>query len=258
MIYIITHKKTKLPELSGYVPLLVGACNCENTEYKRDDTGENISYKNADFCELTGLYWIWKNIDDNYKGIVHYRRYFGKSRFCSREKDIYSIEILNDMLNGNDMLVSYIEHIRFSLKEKLIRYHCSEEIYNVLRNTIVAKYPEYIECFDSVMNGNKMVICNMMYCKKELFDSYSEWLFDILETVESEVKSNSLEYQPRLYGFLSERLLNVWIAQNNIKCKRLPIINIEMSFFKRYKWVLTTYLSEIIYKFKKLIVYHGL
>ena len=255
MIYVITHKKTKMPEIAGYKPLLVGAFRNENTEYLRDDIGENISQKNENYCELTGLYWIWKNTDDDYKGLVHYRRFFGKTRWSNSKKDIYSIEDLNKILQDNDMIVTYNEHIRFSLKEKLIRYHCSEQIYDILQNSVAAVYPEYTDCFDSVMNGNTMVICNMMYCKKDLFNSYCEWLFNILDKVESEITNNKITYQPRLYGYLSERLLNVWITKNNLKCKRLPVINTEMNFYKRVKCILTTYISEIIFRCRNLIVH---
>ena len=65
MIYIITHKQCKMPVIPGYVPLLVGAFDKDCKEYLRDDSGDNISYKNRDYCELTGLYWIWKNTEDD-------------------------------------------------------------------------------------------------------------------------------------------------------------------------------------------------
>lgn len=253
MMYIVTHKVCKLPNISGYEPILVGAAGKSSEGILRDDSGDNISSKNKDYCELTGLYWIWKNTDDDYKGIVHYRRFFGKSRWSKSEKDIYSIEDLNEMLNSNDMIVTYTEHIRFSLKEKLIKYHCSERVYSVFRNSVQKLYPEYIPSYDKVMAGNVMCICNMMYCHKDVFDSYCDWLFGILEEAEEIIKKENIEFEPRLYGFIGERLLNVWIAQNNFKCKPLPIMNIEMSFFKRAKWIVTTYVSEGIFKLKKYL-----
>ena len=44
-----------------------------------DDEGENISDKNPMYCELTAQYWAWKNLDADYYGFCHYRRYFNFS-----------------------------------------------------------------------------------------------------------------------------------------------------------------------------------
>ena len=67
MIYIATHKKFNVPNLNGYCALQVGAEGKEKYGYLRDNIGNHISGKNANYCELTGLYWIWKNTDDSYK-----------------------------------------------------------------------------------------------------------------------------------------------------------------------------------------------
>lgn len=61
-----------------YLPVQVGAEGKTDLGYTRDNTGENISSKNPSFCELTGLYWAWKNLDADYIGLVHYRRHFGE------------------------------------------------------------------------------------------------------------------------------------------------------------------------------------
>ena len=77
-IYVITHKEIEDIKDSEYKTLLVGATKNDTfpNDYEHDDRGENISYKNDSYCELTGLYWIWKNIHTEYIGLVHYRRFF--------------------------------------------------------------------------------------------------------------------------------------------------------------------------------------
>ena len=73
---VATHKPYWMPEDPVYLPVQVGAAGRESLGFQRDDEGENISAKNPNYCELTGLYWAWKNLDADYIGLVHYRRYF--------------------------------------------------------------------------------------------------------------------------------------------------------------------------------------
>lgn len=92
----------------------------------------------------------------------------------------------------------------------------------------------------------------MFFCKKKLFDSYCEWLFDILFEMEKYVDLTHLdEYQKRLYGFLSERLLNVWVKHNNLKAKHLNIINIEMGFWQRIQLIRRRITNQIIFMISK-------
>lgn len=69
MIYIAAHKEFDVPRLENYVPLQVGAEGKEDLGFLRDNTGDNISVKNPNFCELTGLYWIWKIQTMSTKGL---------------------------------------------------------------------------------------------------------------------------------------------------------------------------------------------
>ena len=76
-IYIATHKKTSFPKSDDYIPIHVGKNLSEvDLGIIGDDTQSNISYLNKSFCELTALYWIWKNSKAENVGLVHYRRYF--------------------------------------------------------------------------------------------------------------------------------------------------------------------------------------
>ena len=79
-IMIASHKRYRMPTDSMYLPVHVGAAGKENIGYQRDDEGQNISELNPYFCELTGIYWAWKNLECGYLGLAHYRRHFkGKS-----------------------------------------------------------------------------------------------------------------------------------------------------------------------------------
>ena len=89
-IFIATHKKFDVPMSKYHVPLHVGREGKEDLGYLGDNTGDNISLKNPNYCELTGLYWIWKNVKDvDYIGLCHYRRYFLKVRLVDDIKNLY-------------------------------------------------------------------------------------------------------------------------------------------------------------------------
>lgn len=77
-ILVAAHKKYWMPSDDVYMPLQVGAEGKESLGYTPDNTGDNICSKNPNYCELTGLYWAWKNLDCQYIGLCHYRRYFGR------------------------------------------------------------------------------------------------------------------------------------------------------------------------------------
>lgn len=238
MIYIATHKKFNVPNLNGYCALQVGAEGKEKYGYLRDNIGNHISGKNANYCELTGLYWIWKNTDDSYKGLVHYRRYFGRNNLSNKISDICSYEYLLNCLKSVDIVLPYVEYFKQNAKEEILLHCCTEEIFDKLRQIIETKYPDYIETYDRYFNENKASLFNMLFCKGEIFDAYCEWLFSILFVLEKQVDLAKLNtYQQRLYGFLSERLLNVWVIKNKLVVKHLPVIHMELPVFDRIRLV---------------------
>ena len=244
MIYIATHKKFNVPNLNGYCALQVGAEGKEKYGYLRDNIGNHISGKNANYCELTGLYTglantsYEYNTDDSYKGLVHYRRYFGRNNLSNKISDICSYEYLLNCLKSVDIVLPYVEYFKQNAKEEILLHCCTEEIFDKLRQIIETKYPDYIETYDRYFNENKASLFNMLFCKREIFDAYCEWLFSILFVLEKQVDLAKLNtYQQRLYGFLSERLLNVWVIKNKLVVKHLPVIHMELPVFDRIRLV---------------------
>ena len=75
-ILVAAHKLYWMPNDSVYMPIHVGREGKADLGYVGDNTGDNISAKNPNYCELTALYWAWKNLEADYVGLVHYRRYF--------------------------------------------------------------------------------------------------------------------------------------------------------------------------------------
>lgn len=245
-ILVATHKQYWMPEDKIYLPIRVGRVEKADLGYLGDDTGDNISAKNANYCELTGLYWAWKNLKCDYIGLCHYRRYFAHAVSGSdMEKKKLAILQRTDyekLLKQYDVILPkqrnyFIETVRSQYE------HAHNKNDLALTEQIVAElYPEYSEAFCKVMGGTKLHIFNMFVMKKEKFDEYCQWLFTILFELEKRIDISSYsQYEARVFGFLSERLLNVWLEKQKLKVKGIDVVFLEkidwfdkgMKFLKR-------------------------
>lgn len=212
-IYVITHKKYIEPDMEGYASLLVGAANSIISDYERDDVGDNISAKNPNYCELTGMYWLWKNrtFDGNI-GICHYRRYF-----VGDNAELLTAAAADELLQNNDIVVLKRETFDSTVYEQYTRYH-SDVALAKAQEAIEKQCPDYLQAYREVMEGNQAFLGNMMITSSKIYDSYCEWLFAILFEVEKNIDISALDnYQKRIFGFLAERLLNVYVCHHQLK-----------------------------------------
>lgn len=233
-IYIAIHKKARVLQKNGYIPIQVGAEGKENLGYLRDNTGDNISCKNPNYCELTALYWIWKNSNADIVGLVHYRRYFFNGFFTKNMEKAISEEKISNYLSKYDIILPKPYYTGKNTVEQ--QYGIDHNIgdYEKLRDIIKENTPDYLEAFDIVSKRRYFYNFNMFVMNKILFDEYAKWVFDVLFELEKYVDiSEYSDYNKRIYGFLSERLFNVWIEKNkNLKIKTLYANNVE-----RKPWV---------------------
>lgn len=222
-LYIAAHKEFTIPngvDLNEgmYIPLHVGKQGKSSLGFIGDDTGEHISIKNDTYCELTGIYWIWKNISCDVVGLCHYRRYFLNNGKILNKQDVCELMNQYDIVIGNSSMSAYK-----NVSEHYAVKHHQEDL-AVCKDVVRQLYPEYIQAFELCMNSNFMNIGNMMICRKNVFDAYCQWLFDILDELEKRIDvSNYDTYQKRVYGFLGERLLRVWLVNHTFHIKELVI-----------------------------------
>lgn len=236
-VLIATHKKYWMPSDEVYMPIHVGKEGKDNLGYVGDNTGENISIKNPNYCELTGLYWAWKNLDCEYIGLCHYRRYFAHKSKSSKLEDkkqaIFTRDDYERLLQQYDVILPkkrnyFIETVR-SQYEHAHNKRDLDEIEKIIK----MQYPSYIEAFEKVMNSRKLHIYNMFVMNKALFDEYCTWLFDILFTLEKRIDiTNYDKYNARVFGFLSERLFNIWLEKKQLKIKTVNVV-----FLEKINWV---------------------
>lgn len=245
-ILVATHKKYEMPTYYCYLPIQVGREGKKNLGYVEDNTGENISEKNPYFCELTGLYWAWKNLNCDYIGLVHYRRYFSNRNFIYRIfhkkfECILSDKEVECLLKRYDVI--FPKKRRYFIETLYSHYshtHYVEHL-NETRKIIDIYYKDYLNDFDIVMNRRSGHMFNMFIMKKELADDYCEWLFFILGKLEEKIDMSQYDsYQARLFGRIGELLINVWLEHKQLQYKEISYIYMEkinwankaISFFK--------------------------
>ena len=233
-VLVITHKDYEFPHSACYRPLFVGekiAIGLKNEVFYRDNSGINIAEKNSSFCELTGLYWAWKNgvfENNEYVGLVHYRRYFAGKALYLKKKQIASESELLTILEKYDVILPRKRN--YFIESIYAHYQHAHHIkdLDLTRGVITELQPEYLESFDTVMQGRKLHLYNMFVMPSEKASEYCHWLFSILFELEKRIDVTQYDnYQKRVFGFIAERLFNVWILYNQLNVKYLPVVNLE-------------------------------
>lgn len=218
-ILVATHKKAHMPLDDMYYSVRVGnALAKDDFGYTGDDSGDNISEKNPYFCELTALYWGWKNVKADYIGLAHYRRHFS----CRRGKWKYSLILTKEeaeryLAKADIVLPKKRRYFIESLSSHYKHTHDLEHL-ELTREILREQCPEYVDVFDKVMKHTSAHMFNMLIMKREVLDQYCSWLFPILFALEKEIDvKNMPAFDARLFGRVSELLLDVWLKQNEIK-----------------------------------------
>ena len=217
-IIVAAHKAYRMPEDAMYLPLHVGAegkkdadGNPLNLGYAKDNTGENISGLNASFCELTGLYWAWKNLHADYIGLTHYRRHFSMKRRAGFDNILTYAE-----------LEPYLGKVRVFTPNK--RRYYIETLYSHYAHThyavhldetkkiIAERWPEYRDSYEKVLHHRYGYMFNMAIMQQDMLNDYCTWLFDILFELQRRIDMPQLSaFQGRFYGRVSEIIFNVWL-----------------------------------------------
>lgn len=173
-----------------------------------DNIGDNISSRNSSYCELTAMYWIWKNTNYKYIGLCHYRRHF-----IINESGVAYIE------NSDiDVVLPVPSVCCGSVKDYYYRNHIPSH-WDIMMNLLKEKHFEYYKTAKVVFDKDLYYACNMLIAKREVFDEYCSWLFEILFELEKLCEPQNDSYQSRYIGFLAERLTSLYFMHNRDKLK---------------------------------------
>lgn len=234
-VIVATHKPYAMPQDSMYLPVHVGAEGKEPIGYTPDNTGEHISGKNATFCELTGLYWAWKNLDADYIGLAHYRRHFGLGKKGEPMERVLTGEQAAKLLEGKDGILPKKRQYVIETLYSHYNHTCYVEPLDITGDILREKYPAYVSAFENLKKRTGAHMFNMFILRRDHLDAYCTWLFDILFELERRVDASQYDsFHARFFGRVSELLLDVWLEQNPLCCTEVPVISMEpVNWFKK-------------------------
>lgn len=226
-IGIAYHKPSAILQGEHFLPIQVGkALSDVDLHIQGDDEGDNISSKNPLYCELTGLYWLWKNTSADYKGLMHYRRIFTKRnsfsffKFLLRVKykerqfaslwspyrsmgvkkqyncqDIhvfqqrakdFSSHIEELLSDGTNMVVPHPGRFYISIRQ-FIYQHANKQQIDLMDEIVEKTFPDIYPSYKKSLDGQRLYNCNMSVMDKDSFDEYCNFIFTVLKKHEEEV-----------------------------------------------------------------------
>ncbi|WP_109078719.1 DUF4422 domain-containing protein [Aggregatibacter kilianii] len=250
-IFTCYHKPSPIFESECIIPIHSGK-SISNQELNiiGDNSGDNISERNKSWCELTVLYWMWKNVDADYYGLFHYRRFLNFNKLGG------GYDIFNDFSKQSlrefgwddtkirsvcsqyDVLTSPIWNIhpvglpsyKMTNYDFYAKEHFAKDLDKVV-DIISIKYPEMYPYVLKSLYSKECFFANMMIMNKKYFNEYCDFLFNILFEAESITDISEYDsYQKRIWGFIAERLSNCYLEYIKSRDYNLKYTQLGMVF----------------------------
>lgn len=212
MIYVVKHKPDDSKYLKGYRELKVGDI------FDRPDT-DNINHINLQINELTGLYWIWKNTDDEIVGLCHYRRFF------LDDGKIMTWEKAKKLVEKNELVIQNWYSFGKSLKDNLLDHFPNhQDTFLKYYDIFISREPGLDDYFKTEMFNPQ----HLFVGRREFVEKYSEWLFPLIIPIAEQFKAEDADKCPemiyqRMISYISERLLTYYIQKTNQDYIEYPV-----------------------------------
>ena len=251
--------ETQTIPCESIVPVRCGAAldTSNRSHLAGDNVGDNISQKRLSFCELTVQYWAWKNVEADYYGLCHYRRFFNfthiqyptdayknvmEEQICNEtirkfgltDQDIQQIVKDADIILPEKRDVSTFPGHFKSIEDHFARanFHHVHDLHTAI-DILCELYPEYRESAKAYLSGHEGWFCMMYVMRKSLFQAFSEWLFSILFELEKRLDtSDYCEEELRQIGFIAERLLGIFVLHSLRIQPQLRVKELQTVFFQ--------------------------
>lgn len=266
VIGIACHKPSELPDNDIYLPIHVGAALAKKPlpGLQSDSEGDSISEKNPKYCELTAQYWLWKNVDADYYGLCHYRRFisFAPERFNRFTPDgrkqvcVHSLnertmhdyyldneEVMHQIIESHDIVATEEQDLskvwtprgyqntvykHFAAHDRdLINVHDMDAMIKIVEE----KYPQYASDMKEYLDNKYFRGFNCFVMKKELFFELCEYEFDVLAELEKVIDFTSYDFtRTRVYGFMAEILYSSFVYHKKKSCGA-SVYDAQMLYF---------------------------
>lgn len=241
-IYVCCHENCLLPQNDLLIPVQAGRAGAAiNLAMQGDNDGENISHRNHNYCELSVLYWIWRNTNHQIFGLCHYRRFFNLANDTTILTSFDNFDALSGHTPANlkhlmqeyDLILP-LAKVKDNGKPLYHLYAKSHHIsdLDLVLSLIHDLYPEMVSAAETaIFNQPRAYYKNMMITRRDFAAPYCRWLFDILHRLDCliypQLQYRSL-YQQRVYGFLAERLFNIFLEyyrrRHPLRIKEVPLL----------------------------------
>ncbi|MRS15078.1 DUF4422 domain-containing protein [Enterobacteriaceae bacterium RIT691] len=257
-IYTCHHKPSSFLSSELIHPIHVGKQNTLNDiGCIGDNTGDNISFKNPFYCELTAHYWVWKNAPaTDFVGFMHYRRHLNFSEKQNFDEDNWGVvnhpvidegyenqfgltdSVIQKSIEGYDVLLpKKWSVLSAGSKNNLDHYDKGEFLhlkdYQEALAVVEEIYPAYKAAIQNFNQATDGYYTNMFVMRQDMFADYSEWLFTILDKLEHRISMNNYNAQEkRVIGHIAERLFNIYINYQ-LQEKKLKIKELQRTFVSR-------------------------
>lgn len=196
-IYVVGSSKNK------FLPL-----NDIRTKFIIDEPhdGANIDFLNPWYCELTGLYYMWRHCTDDIVGLEHYRRYF-----VNNKRELLTKSEIQSALSTYDIILRYFECPRHQPTNWLHMSNPRKPFLQYFLQSLDDEYRDYIT--NAIYSSHILAQCNMFICKRPLLHEYCSWLFPAL----SKIPFDYFRQSSRIIGYLAEFCFLHWVTFHNKK-----------------------------------------
>lgn len=236
-----------------------------NKDIIGDNTGDNISELRINFNELTVQYWAWKNVEADYYGLCHYRRYFALQNendghineqnqiylpfFTKNIAEKYALcdeEKLKNLCQEYDLIIPKPADVNtikafgkqqnnvLELWQAHTGYFFDKGCIELMLKTIKEIKPQYYQFAVDYIKQDKHRGYNCYLMRKELFFELCNFQFSVLFDMYKSIKdTDELKQYPRTFGYIGEILYGIYL--HSLFSKNLRNKDIALIFFEDAK-----------------------